>query len=124
MRLCRLTVAASRYRLLMDGDEPVRVGFLGAGLIARYHAMQLARSPEAHRIVAVHDPDAARAAGVRPRPTAVTRRRASPEVVDASDAVIVCTPTAEHLDGVREVVRCPPGGVLREAALGRPAPRR
>ena len=40
----------------------VRVGFFGAGFISRFHAASLGASKVEHEIVAVHDPDAGRAA--------------------------------------------------------------
>lgn len=89
----------------------IRVGFLGAGLIAAYHAIQLNMARDAaaagadlpdNRIVAVYDPDPQRAQGLAGGQGAVVC--ASPqEVIDASDAVFVCTWTAEHLPMVRLV---------------------
>ena len=86
----------------------VRVGFLGAGFIARYHAMQLRLVAEPSRIVAVHDPARSRAEEF------VAEEGGSvlddmDAVIDACDAVFVCTWTAAHLDCVR-----------RAAAAGRP----
>ncbi len=73
----------------------VRIGFLGCGFIARYHAMQLALAAEPNEIVASYDPDPERA-----------RRFAESEggealdsieeVLVCSDAVFVCTWTAAH----------------------------
>lgn len=85
---------------------PIRVGFLGAGLIATYHAIQLnavrdGGGPD-NEIVAVFDPDVGRAEGLAGGQGAVVC--SSPqEVIDASDAVFVCTWTAEHLPMVRLV---------------------
>ncbi|UDY36912.1 Gfo/Idh/MocA family protein [Dermatobacter hominis] len=84
----------------------IRVGFLGAGLIAAYHAIQLnivrdGPGPD-NRIVAVHDPDVERAAGLASGQGAEVC--ATPqEVIERSDAVFVCTWTAEHLPMVRLV---------------------
>ena len=39
----------------------VRLGFWGAGFIARMHTLSLATCPVAHRVTAVHDPDPERA---------------------------------------------------------------
>ncbi len=39
----------------------VRLGFYGAGFISRFHAFLLSRCGDPHEIVAVHDPDRARA---------------------------------------------------------------
>ncbi len=80
----------------------VRVGFLGAGFIARYHAMQLRLATVSQEIVAVYDPDRERAVefcaaeGGEPVDDVAA-------VIDGSDAVFVCTWTAAHLEGVRQV---------------------
>jgi myo-inositol 2-dehydrogenase/D-chiro-inositol 1-dehydrogenase len=81
----------------------IRIGFLGAGFIARYHAFQLESCAEPHQVVAVHDPAAHRAerfaewqnCDVAPTIDAV---------LDACDAVFVCTWTSEHLPAVRAAV--------------------
>lgn len=73
----------------------VRVGFLGAGLIATYHGKMLHGSGTEHDIVAVHDPDRSRAEAF----AAASGARALPtedEVIEACDAVYVCTWTSEH----------------------------
>jgi predicted dehydrogenase len=81
----------------------VRIGFLGAGFIARYHAMQLRLVAEPSEIVAVHDPDRERAERfVADEGGQVCDDVA--QVIAASDAVMVCTWTAAHLDAVRQVV--------------------
>jgi predicted dehydrogenase len=84
----------------------VRLGFLGAGLIAHAHAASLRTGAAAATIVAVHDPDRARAERF-----AATfggdgglRILDDPDaVIDAADAVYVCTWTAAHPDLVRRV---------------------
>jgi predicted dehydrogenase len=78
----------------------IRIGFLGAGFIARYHAFQLESCAEPHQVVAVYDPAAHRAerfaewqhCAVAPSIDAV---------VEQCDAVFVCTWTSEHLPAVR-----------------------
>lgn len=75
--------------------EPVRVGLLGAGLIGAYHAVQLNLASVPNRIVAVHDPDHDRAAALAAGQGARAMGSVE-EVVAASDAVFVCTWTAEH----------------------------
>jgi predicted dehydrogenase len=73
----------------------VRIGFLGAGLIATYHGKRLHRSGTDHVIAAVHDPDPARSAAFAQASGA--KAMASEEaVLDAVDAVYVCTWTSEH----------------------------
>lgn len=81
----------------------VRVGFLGAGFIARYHAMQLRLAAEPNEIVAVYDPEPGRAAAFCAEESGVAVDSIA-EVVERSDAVFVCTWTAAHLEGVRAVV--------------------
>lgn len=68
---------------------------LGAGLIARYHVDSLARSGADAAVVAVFDPDHARAGAVAARCRA---RIASDEddALDGVDAVYVCTWTSCH----------------------------
>lgn len=78
------------------------MGFLGAGLIAAYHAVELNRATVDNRIVAVHDPDAQRAAALARGQGAATAPSAA-EVIAATDAVFVCTWTAAHLECVEQV---------------------
>ena len=76
----------------------VRVGFLGAGFIATFHSKMLRGAAHAGVDVAwagVHDPDADKAAAFSAAsgaPVCATEA----EVLDRSDAVFVCTWTAEH----------------------------
>jgi predicted dehydrogenase len=72
----------------------VRVGFLGAGLISHMHTAFLAASSVDHRIVAVHDPDEARAAAFASRHDA--RPGSIDEVLESVDAVYVTAWTSEH----------------------------
>lgn len=73
----------------------VRIGFLGAGLIATYHGKSLRRSGADHVIAAVYDPDADRGAAFAAASgaAAVDSEEA---LLDAVDAVYVCTWTSEH----------------------------
>jgi predicted dehydrogenase len=80
----------------------VRVGFLGAGFIARYHAMQLALAPEACDVVAVHDHDADRARRFAEDEGAVAVSSVA-EVLERSDVVFVCTWTSAHREVVEAV---------------------
>ena len=73
----------------------VRIGFLGGGLIATYHGKSLHRSGADAEIAAVYDADPARtkafaqASGAEPMDS-------EEAVLDAVDAVYVCTWTSEH----------------------------
>jgi len=81
----------------------IRVGFLGAGFIAGLHAFQLGRCDTDHAVVAVHDPDPERAASFADWKGAEVLD--SPEaVVEASDAVFICTWTAAHPANLRAVL--------------------
>lgn len=73
----------------------MRVGFLGAGLIAAYHSKSLRACGAPVTWAAVYDPAEDRAERFA---AATGARRASTEqeVIDASDAVYVCTWTSEH----------------------------
>jgi len=73
----------------------VRIGFLGAGLIATYHGKRLHRSGSDHVIAAVHDPDPARADAFAAASGAIALPTEA-AVLDAVDAVYVCTWTSEH----------------------------
>lgn len=72
--------------------DPVRVGFLGCGLIARSHARNLSGVAE---IVACHDTDGTRSAMFAAEHGA-TVADSIDEVIGRSDAVYVCTWTAAH----------------------------
>jgi UDP-N-acetyl-2-amino-2-deoxyglucuronate dehydrogenase len=72
----------------------VRVGFYGAGFITRFHVASLAASRVDHDIVAVHDPDGARAEAFAAEHGAVVV--GEDELLDVVDAVYVCTWTSEH----------------------------
>jgi predicted dehydrogenase len=86
----------------------VRVGFLGGGFIARYHAHRLRRSGADATVASVHDPDQAKAEGFATA-TGATIASTEQELVASVDAVYVCTWTAEH-----------PRLVALAAAEGRP----
>lgn len=73
----------------------VRVGFLGAGLIATYHGKSLRRSGADAVIAAVYDPDADRTASFA-QASGAAALGSEDAVLDAVDAVYVCTWTSEH----------------------------
>jgi predicted dehydrogenase len=72
----------------------VRVGFLGAGFIARFHHLFLSNCGADHRIVAVHDPDDARARALAA--TVGGTAMGEDELIEAVDAVYVTSWTSEH----------------------------
>lgn len=73
----------------------VRIGFLGGGLIATYHGKSLRRSGADHLIAAVHDVDPERTAAFAAA-SGATAMATEEEVLDAVDAVYICTWTSEH----------------------------
>jgi predicted dehydrogenase len=73
----------------------VRVGFLGAGLIATYHSKSLHVSGADVRWAGVYDPDPERAQDFA-RASGSTVCGTEEQVLDECDAVYVCTWTAEH----------------------------
>ncbi len=77
----------------------MRVGFLGAGLIATYHSKSLRKSgAEAECAVVragVYDPDTERAAAFAAA-SGHTVCATEDEVLDGCDAVYICTWTSEH----------------------------
>ena len=70
------------------------VGFYGAGFITRFHRSYLRDAGIDHRIVAVHDPDPARAAAFAAETGATPV--AEDELPDLVDAVYVTAWTSEH----------------------------
>jgi predicted dehydrogenase len=80
------------------------VGFVGAGLIAFYHALMLDSCEEPHEVAAVYDVDPQRAEGFRNWKGA-TICDSLDELLDACDAVLVCTWTAAHRDAVLAAAR-------------------
>src|SRR3954471_7453957 len=73
----------------------IRVGFLGAGLIATYHSKSLHVSKADVAWAGVFDPDPERAQDFA-RASGATVCASEEEVLDGCDAVYVCTWTAEH----------------------------
>jgi len=73
----------------------VRVGFLGAGLIATYHSKSLHVGRADVAWAGVFDPDSSRAEDFA-RASGATVCASEDEVLDGCDAVYVCTWTAEH----------------------------
>ena len=73
----------------------VRVGFLGAGLIATYHSISLRASGADVVRTGVYDPDRDRAERFADA-SGATACGSADEVLDGCDAVYVCTWTSEH----------------------------
>src|SRR5947208_8332572 len=73
----------------------IRVGFLGAGLIATYHSKSLHVSGADVAWAGVFDPDPARAEDFA-RASGATVCASEEQVLDGCDAVYICTWTAEH----------------------------
>jgi predicted dehydrogenase len=79
------------------------VGFLGAGLIANAHANGLTGSPTPITISGVYDPDHDRSQHFAARFSSTVAPDVA-SVIEASDAVYVCTWTSEHRALVELVV--------------------
>lgn len=73
----------------------MRVGFLGAGLIANYHSKSLRHSGESVEWAGVHDPDTDRARAFAAA-SGASVCETEEHVLDTCDAVYVCTWTSEH----------------------------
>lgn len=81
--------------MTLGSTAPVRVGFLGAGLIATYHSKSLKRSGASVVRAGVYDPDTDRAVAF----AAASGHHvlgSDDEVIDNCDAVYICTWTNEH----------------------------
>lgn len=78
------------------------LGFLGTGFIARFHVMMLSLSDEPSEIVSAYDTDPERARAFVEDHGGVVAADED-EVVARSDAVFVCTWTAEHARLVSKV---------------------
>jgi predicted dehydrogenase len=77
-------------------SDQLRIGFLGAGLIATYHSKSLRRSGVPIIRAGVYDPDPGRAATFA-EASGHTAMSNEDDVLDSCDAVYVCTWTSEHL---------------------------
>jgi len=73
----------------------MRVGFLGAGLIATFHSKMIRRSGVQVERAGVYDPDEGRAARFAAASGSVVCA-SEEEVLDGCDAVYVCSWTSEH----------------------------
>ena len=75
--------------------EPLRVGFLGAGLIATYHSKSLRHSAAPVTRAGVFDIDEQRAAQFAAA-SGHTVMASEDDVLDSCDVVYICTWTSEH----------------------------
>lgn len=75
--------------------NPLRIGFLGAGLSATYHSKSLHRSGALVTRAGVFDPDIQRAADFAAA-SGHTVLDNEDEVIDTCDALYICTWTSEH----------------------------
>jgi predicted dehydrogenase len=76
------------------GDVTIRIGFYGAGLISRIHVFLLRESGADHHVVAVHDPEDARAREWAGQFGA--KAVGEDALLDCVDAVYVTSWTSEH----------------------------
>jgi predicted dehydrogenase len=76
-------------------SAPLRIGFLGAGLIATYHSKSLKHSGAPVVRAGVHDPDTARSQAFAAA-SGHTVCATIEEVLSGCDAVYICTWTNEH----------------------------
>ncbi len=82
---------------------PVRVGFAGAGFIARFHHLMLQGASTPSEIVAVYDVDADRAAAFAAE-TGADVAASVEALAERVDAVFVCTWTSAHHEAVADAV--------------------
>ena len=82
-------------------SDQLRIGFLGAGLIATYHSKSLRHSGTPVTRAGVFDPDTERAAHFA-EASGHTATSSEDDVLDSCDAVYVCTWTSEHLRQVEK----------------------
>jgi predicted dehydrogenase len=80
----------------------IKVGFVGAGFIARYHAMQLRLAAQPSEVAGVLDIDPLRAEQFVAEEGGVVVDSLD-QLLMSCDAIFVCTWTSEHLDVVRRI---------------------
>ena len=83
--------------------QQLRIGFLGAGLIATYHSKSLRRSGAPVYRAGVYDPELQRAEAFA-HASGHTPMQSEDEVLDTCDAVYVCTWTSEHARQIEKAV--------------------
>ena len=124
---------AGRRRAHRGRGRPARVGFIGAGLIARYVHTYLTGTGWSFDGIGVHDLSADSAAGFRRYLERtgdggrITVHATAEELIRSSDLVVFATVAGPPARPRGVVVRPPPGGAARVAArprAGDPARRR
>jgi predicted dehydrogenase len=100
-----LAVPLTTSSAARGGSEPVRVGVVGAGLIAQVvHLPHLRELPSRLRVVALAEPGATARQAVAQRygiPRAVADHR---ELLGDVDALVVCSPNGTHADVVLDAL--------------------
>src|SRR5689334_10614548 len=81
--------------MMRPADRTLRVAIVGAGLMGRWHAFSAARAGGS--IVAVVDPNQARARRLASRSRAARAFSTLDGALERADVVHVCTPTAAHV---------------------------
>lgn len=84
-------------------SEPIRVASVGAGYFGRFHAKQYAANPRA-RLIAIVDPDAAKARAVADEFGAETIVPDVRDIIGKVDAASVACATAQHYDAARTLL--------------------
>ncbi len=87
----------------MSQTAPLRIGVIGAGLIARFHTGMLRGASAPSTVALVHDPDRSRAETLAEL-TGAEVSDSVEDLCDKVDAVFVCTWTSAHHDAVRAAV--------------------
>ncbi|MGH9441218.1 MAG: Gfo/Idh/MocA family oxidoreductase [Thermoanaerobaculia bacterium] len=77
-------------------EAPLRIGVAGVGSLGRHHA-RVASALEGAVVSGIHDADPARRDAVAAE-FSLTTSRSLDELIEASDAIIVATPTVSHHD--------------------------
>lgn len=90
-----------RWDTVQPMGEPLRIGFLGAGLIATYHSKSLHHCAAAVERCGVFDTDADRAQAFAAA-SGHTSMPTEDGVLDSCDAVYICTWTSEHVRQVEK----------------------
>jgi len=88
--------------LLNDSSETLNVGVAGVGYLGQHHARIFSEIPHA-RLAGIFDTDSRRAAEIASR-LKVPSMDSLEELVEASDAISIVTPTVTHADMVSRIL--------------------